>query len=99
MKKQPIKKYFGNLNRDELAKAFKTDKVKTTEKFGTNLTIQGAMCDDGGISLTVWNGEEKVSIKIGNLKESKDYAPAPNYATSRGEQQSITDNNGEILPF
>ena len=69
----PVKKFFGNLSLDGIKKAVLElpGKVDNNEKYGKQLKVQAAQWEDGGISISLWDGENKVSIPLGNLRVSK----------------------------
>ena len=67
----PVKKYFGSLSLDGIKKAVTEVESKVGEYKGEKqLKVSAAMWDDGGISITIWNGEKKESIRLGNLRIS-----------------------------
>ncbi len=89
----PKQKYFGSLNLDGVKKAVLEVPSKVGEyKDQKQLKVTAAMWDDGGISLEVWNGEKKESIKLGNLRISTLDGAAP-------QQQSISTPQEGDLPF
>ena len=74
----PKQKYFGSLNLDGIKKAVLEVPSKVGEyKDQKQLKVTAAMWEDGGISLEVWNGEKKESIKLGNLRISTLDGAAP----------------------
>lgn len=67
----PIKKYFGNINLGGLKKAVSEIPAKVDDYKGEKqLKVSAAMWEDGGISIDIWNGDTKESIKLGNLRVS-----------------------------
>ena len=67
----PVKKLFGNLSLDGIKKAVVGLPNKVDEYKGEKqLKVQAAEWDDGGISISIWDAENKVSIKLGNLRVS-----------------------------
>jgi|TARA_R110000751_G_scaffold264578_1_gene363672 hypothetical protein len=69
-------KYFGNLQLDNLGKAVKTipGKVEKTEQYGHQIKVKAAMWDDGGITIDIWDAENKVAHKLGKLMLDTEYA-------------------------
>ena len=77
----PVKKFFGNLSLDGIKKAVVEvpNKVDNHEKYGKQIKVSAAQWEDGGISISIWNGEKKEEIKLGNLRVSQfDDAPKTN---------------------
>ena len=89
-------KYFGNLQLDNLGKAVKTipSKVEKTDKYGHQIKVKGTMWEDGGITIDIWDAENKVAHKLGKLMLDKDYAGS---TTSAKPEQSPSED--EDLPF
>ena len=69
----PVKKYFGSLSLDGISQAVKqvSSKVDVSEKYGKQLKVSASMWDDGGVSIDIWDGDTKESIKLGNLRVSQ----------------------------
>ena len=68
---------FGSINLGELKKAFTEVPSKVGEYKGQQqLKVKGAVFEDGGIAIDVWDDETKTSYKIGNLRVSDDNFPA-----------------------
>ena len=69
-------KYFGNLQLDNLGKAVKTipGKVEKTEQYCHQIKVKAAMWDDGGITIDIWDAENKVAHKLGKLMLDTEYA-------------------------
>ena len=78
----PKEKFFGNLTIDALKEAIKLP-GRTNEYNGQKqLKITAAQWDDNGISIGVWDAEQKKEIRIGSLRvskleDNKSQAPAP----------------------
>ena len=88
---QPKQKFFGNLLTNGLKEAFKVDSAKSEYNGEPQLKIQAAQWEDGNISITVWDGANKKSIKLGQLRVSTlDGASSP--------AAKVEDSN-EDLPF
>jgi len=92
-------KYYGNLQLDNLGKAVKTipGKVEKTEKYGHQIKVKAAMWEDGGITIDIWDAENKVAHKLGKLMLDKEFtseAAAPTQ-TSAAE----VEDPDEDLPF
>ena len=58
-------KFFGNLQLDNLGKAVKTipTKVEKSDKYGHQIKVKAAMWEDGGITIDIWDPENKVAHK------------------------------------
>ena len=67
----PKTKFFGNLLTNGLKEAFKVESAKTEYNGEPQLKISAAQWEDGGISIDVWDADNKKSIKIGRLLVSK----------------------------
>ena len=89
----PKQKFFGSLSLDGIKEAVTTvpAKVDTHEKYGKQLKVNAAQWDDGGISLSLWDAENKKEIKLGNLRVST-FNDAPKVA------ESLKPQNDD-LPF
>lgn len=75
-------KFYGNINltnTKEVTDKFKDNKKKVvpTEKFGTQLRISGRQWEDGNISLSFWDAEEKKAYDLGILFPEKESFDAP----------------------
>ena len=81
----PKTKYFGNLQTNGLKEAYNVDSAKSEYNGEPQLKVQAAMWDDGNISITVWDKENKKSIKLGQLRVSKI------------DNQVSADNNADFL--
>ena len=67
----PKLKLFGSLDLAGIKKAVVEIPGKVGEYQGNKqLKVSAAQWDDGGISIEIWNGEKKESIKLGNLRVS-----------------------------
>lgn len=68
-------KFFGNLQLDNLGKAVKTipSKVEKSDKYGHQIKVKAAMWEDGGITIDIWDPENKVAHKLGKLMVDKEY--------------------------
>lgn len=87
----PKQKYFGSLSLSGIKKAVTEIPSKVGEYKGDKqLKVNAAMWDDGNISLSIWDGEKKEDIKIGNLRIST--LDAPKVAESK-------DDSKDDLPF
>ena len=91
-------KFWGTLQLDNLGKAVKTipSKVEKTTEYGHQIKVKGAMWLDGGISIDIWDNENKTSIKLGKLNLDKEYVqptasedPAPTPATQESEDPDL----------
>jgi len=91
-------KYFGNLQLDNLGKAVKTipGKVEKSEKYGHQIKVKAAMWEDGGITIDIWDGENKVAHKLGKLILDKEYVSEP--PTPTKTSAPVEDPDDE-LPF
>mgnify|MGYP003128668642 FL=1 len=93
-------KFWGTLQLDNLGKAVRSlpDKEKKSDKYGHQFEVKAALWVEGGISIDVWDNENKVSIKLGKLNLDKDYVqPSPSDKpdpTTPKEEESDPD-----LPF
>ena len=90
----PTKKFFGSLSLDGIKQAVLEvpAKVDNSEKYGKQLKVSAAQWDDGGISINLWDADNKREIKLGNLRVSQfDAAPQ--------QQQSISTPQEGDLPF
>ena len=92
----PTKKYFGNLSLDGIKKAVLElpGKVDNNEKYGKQLKVQAAMWEDGGISISLWDNENKVSIPLGNLRVSQFDDNASSFSAPTAKEPAEND-----LPF
>ena len=70
-----IKKYFGTIQLDNLGKAVRTipAKVDKTEKYGHQIKVKAATWEDGGITIDIWDAENKVAHKLGKLMVDKEF--------------------------
>lgn len=85
----PKAKLFGSLNLSNIKKAATEVPSKVGEYKGDKqLKVTAAIWEDGGVSIEVWNGDAKESIKIGNLRLST-FDDAP----------KAESNSGADLPF
>lgn len=71
MANSPKQKYFGNISLDGVKKAFSQVPGKVNEYKGEKqLKVSASQWDDGNISIDLWDGEKKESIRIGSLRVS-----------------------------
>ena len=75
-------KFYGNINLTnvkEVADKFKTNekKIVKTEKYGTQLRLNAKQWEDGNISLSFWDAEEKKAYDLGILFPEKESFEAP----------------------
>jgi|TARA_R110000744_G_scaffold326736_1_gene432521 hypothetical protein len=94
-------KYYGNLQLDNLGKAVKTipGKVEKTEQYGHQIKVKAAMWEDGGITIDIWDAENKVAHKLGKLMMDKEYvqpAEPPKEQPAAAPQNDAEDPD---LPF
>ena len=91
-------KYYGNLQLDNLGKAVKTipGKVEKTEKYGHQIKVKAAMWEDGGITIDIWDAENKVAHKLGKLMLDKEFTSEPAAPTQAAVEVEDPD---EDLPF
>ena len=88
---QPKLKLFGNLLTNGLKEAFKVESAKSEYNGEPQLKISGAQWEDGNITIDVWDGANKKSIKIGQLRVSTlDNNSAP---------KKVEESGNEDLPF
>tara|TARA_R100001480_G_scaffold30431_2_gene41447 strand:+ start:251 stop:541 length:291 start_codon:yes stop_codon:yes gene_type:complete len=91
-------KYYGNLQLDNLGKAVKTipGKVEKTEKYGHQIKVKAAMWEDGGITIDIWDAENKVAHKLGKLMLDKEFTSEPAAPSQAAPEVEDPD---EDLPF
>ncbi len=92
-------KYYGNLQLDNLGKAVKTipEKVQKSEKYGHQIKVKAAMWEDGGITIDIWDAENKVAHKLGKLMLDKEFTSEP-AAPAQTAADEVEDPD-EDLPF
>lgn len=68
-------KYFGNLQLDSLSVAVKQipSKVEKTDNYGHQIKVKAQVWEDDGITIDIWDSENKKSYKLGRLVLDKDY--------------------------
>jgi|TARA_A100000172_G_scaffold63450_1_gene42846 hypothetical protein len=93
-------KYFGNLQLDNLGKAVKTipSKVEKTDKYGHQIKVKATMWEDGGITIDIWDAENKVAHKLGKLMLDKEFVK-PSPKTFNGEDLIKREIEDTDLPF
>jgi len=100
-----IKKYFGTIQLDNLGKAVRTvtGKVEKTEQYGHQIKVKAAMWDSGGITIDIWDNENKTSLKLGRLLLDTEYIPAHEEALNKSKIMNGADlikrDVEEDLPF
>lgn len=68
-------KYFGNLQIDNLSVAVEQipSKVEKTDNYGHQIKVKAQVWEDDGITIDIWDSENKKSYKLGRLILDKDY--------------------------
>lgn len=90
----PTKKLFGSLSLDGIKQAVVQvpGKVETHEKYGKQIKVTASQWEDGAISIDLWDGEKKESIKIGRLMVST-------FDDAKPEAKAQTAVASDDLPF
>jgi hypothetical protein len=91
-------KYYGNLQLDNLGKAVKTipGKVQKSEEYGHQIKVKAAMWEDGGITIDIWDAENKVAHKLGKLMLDKEFTSEP---AAPAQTAAEVEDPDEDLPF
>ena len=74
-KKRIVRRWFGNLTLDELKKALEDPQIKHLKSkhdtYGNQIEVRIAEFDTGGLSMSVFDHQSKISYVIGGLTPSK----------------------------
>ena len=83
---KPTQKFFGSLNLNQIKKAVVEIETKTDEYNGEKqLKVTAAQWEDGNISIDIYNGDTKETLKLGNLRISKFNDDAPKGDSPAGD--------------
>lgn len=91
------KKYWTSISIDGIKQALKEmpAKVRTSDKYGQQLSADVKFWEDGSASITVWNAETQQRINIGKIMISKHQDGAP----AQQLDPPATDTAGFDSPF